>query len=176
MLTAKTQQALNDQLNAEFFSAYSYLAQSAFFEHMNLRGFSHWMRIQYQEELVHATKVFDFINERDGRVLLQPVAVPTTEWDSPLDAFEAALAGERKLSNRIYQLVELAMAERDYATHNFMQWFISEQVEEEALFHDVSRDLKLVGDDNNGLFLMDRDLAKRQLGADQEAADPAGAI
>ena len=171
MLCETVQKALNEQLNAEFFSAYTYLSICAYFEDIDLRGFAHWMRIQYQEELIHADKIFNFINERDGRVLLLPLQAPRSEWDSPLDAFESALKGERQLSQSIYDLVDLAMAERDHATHNFLQWFISEQVEEEALVNDIVRDLKLLGDNSNGLFLMDRDLAGRSAGADDQTAE-----
>ena len=162
MLSEKLQQALNDQLNSEFYAAYTYLSLAAYFEDLDLNGFSHWMKIQYQEELMHAEKVYAFINDRDGRVKLQVVAAPPSEWDSPLAAFKFALQSERALSGRIYSVVDEALAERDHATHTFMQWFVNEQVEEEAIIRDIVSDLERIADSRDGLFLMDRDLAGRK--------------
>ncbi len=162
MLDEKIQAALNEQLNAEFFSAYQYLAISAYFENKGLRGFAHWMRMQYEEELVHASKIFDYINNRDGRVVLKAIGEPVPEVDSPVAAFEFALEGERNLSEKIYNLVDLSLAVRDHGTHSFLQWFVNEQVEEETLVRDIVQNLSLVIESRDGLFLMDRDLAQRQ--------------
>ena len=162
MLSEKIQQALNDQLNSEFFSAYTYLSLAAYFEDLELNGFAHWMEIQYHEELMHAEKIYAFVNDRDGRVRLQALAPPQIEWDSPLDAFKFALESERALSDRIYQVVDSALAERDHATHTFMQWFVNEQVEEEAIVRQIVSDMELIIESRDGIFLMDRDLAGRK--------------
>jgi ferritin len=162
MLSPKIQDALNAQINAEYLSALTYLSLTAYFEDTDFKGFSHWMRIQYKEELTHAEKLFDFINERDGRVHLTQLEAPRLEWESPLAGFQSALDNERSLSAKINDIVSLALDEKDFATHSFMQWFINEQVEEESLVNDIVQDLRRIGDNSNGLFLMDRDLAQRQ--------------
>lgn len=169
MISDKMQEAFNGQVSAEYSSAFHYLALSAHFEATDFRGFAHWMRIQYQEELVHAEKIYDFINERDGRVQLGPIEAPRAEWGTPLQAFEAALANEQQLSGRINELVALALEEKDFASHNFLQWFVQEQVEEEMIVRDIVQDLRRIGDNNNGLFLLDRDLAGRKPQAGEEA-------
>jgi len=173
MLDKEIQSALNQQINVEFNSAYSYLSVAAYFEAINLRGFAHWMRIHYLEERTHANKVYDFIVDRDGRVDLLAIDAPQKEWASPLAAFEWALAAERSNSESIYKLVELAAEKHDHATHTFLQWFISEQVEEEAIVNDMLQRMKLVGDSNAALFLMDQELSQRpQPGAGE--MDPQG--
>ena len=162
MLSERMQETLNQQINIEFSAAYGYLALTAYFEDLDLKGFAHWMRVQHEEELVHAHKVFDFVNDRDGRVTLTAVDTPRASWDSPVDAVAGALEMERANSQQIYKVVETAMDERDHATHAFMQWFVNEQVEEEAQAGSILQQLRLVGDSNNGLFLMDRELGQRQ--------------
>ncbi|HLV37046.1 MAG TPA: ferritin [Spirillospora sp.] len=162
MLTAKTQQALNDQLNAELQAYYTYLSMSAYFEDQNLKGFAAWMRNHSNEEMMHAMKIYDFINERRGRVQLQTIPQPRIEWESALEAFEDALKHEQHVTHLINQLVELSMQENDYATHSFLQWFVDEQVEEEAVVDDVIQDLRRVGDYGPGLFLLDRELGGGQ--------------
>ena len=164
MLSERMLETLNKQINYEFFAAYSYLALTAYFEDTDLKGFAHWMRLQHEEELVHAYKVFDFVNDRGGRVTLAALDTPQASWDSPLEALAFALEMERQNSQHIYAVVDIAMEERDHATHAFMQWFVNEQVEEEALASDMLQQLRLVGDNNNGLFLMDRELGQRQPG------------
>ena len=161
MLSYKVQEELNKQLNAELYSSYLYLSMSAYFQSLNLSGFANWMRVQAQEELVHAIKFYDFVNERDGRVTLKPVDGPPSEWASPLAAFEHVYEHEQKVTGLINDLVNLAISERDHATNNFLQWFVSEQVEEEASANDVVQRLKLLGDDKSGLFMLDRELAQR---------------
>jgi ferritin len=155
------QEALNGQLNAELYSSYLYLSMSAHFQSLNLAGFANWMRVQAQEEMVHAMKFYDFINGRGGRVTLAAVEGPPTEWESPLAAFEAALRHEQKVTGLINALVSLAAGEQDYATNIFLQWFVTEQVEEEALAGDVVQELKLVGPEGSGLLPIDRELATR---------------
>jgi len=161
MLDEKIQIALNQQLNAELYSSYLYLSMSAYFQSVNLSGFANWMRIQAQEELVHAMKFYDFINERGSRVMLQPVEGPPAEWSSPLDAFENAYRHEQKVTGLINDLVNLAVKERDHATNIFLQWFVTEQVEEEASADEVVQKLKLMGDAKGGLFMLDREMGQR---------------
>ena len=163
MLSEKVQEELNKQLNAELYSSYLYLSMSAYFQSVNLSGFANWMRVQAQEELAHALKFYDYVNERGGRVVLRPVEAPLSEWDSPLAVFEHVYRHEQKVTGLINKLIDLAVKARDHATNNFLQWFISEQVEEEASADEVVQKLKLVGDDASGLFMIDRELAQRVL-------------
>lgn len=168
MINSKIAAALNDQLNLEYYSAYSYLAMSAYFLTQNLNGFAHWMRVQAKEELGHGMKIYDFLDDRDAEIRFQALDAPKQNWDSPLDVFEDSLAHEQKVSQSIYNIADLALSERDHATHTFLQWFIAEQVEEEAAVKELIDTLKLVGTEGNGLFLLDRDLAQRDL-ADDDA-------
>jgi ferritin len=161
VIDAKMQDALNGQINAELYSANLYLSMSAFYEAQDLRGFANWMRVQFQEELSHATKIYDYVNDRDGRVTLQAVKGPPSDWDSPQAPFEAAYQHEQKVSGMFDKLADLAIQLRDHATHNFLEWFVAEQVEEEAAVKEIIQKLKLVGDSGEGLFLIDRELAQR---------------
>jgi ferritin len=161
MLNEKIQAALNKQLNAELYSSYLYLSMSAYFQSINLPGFATWMRVQAQEELVHAMKFYDFVHERGGRVTLQPVEAPPTEWSSALDVFENTYKHEQKVTGLINDLVNLAVGERDHATNIFLQWFVTEQVEEEASADEVLQRLKLIGDASGGLFMLDREMGQR---------------
>ncbi|MBW1998903.1 MAG: ferritin [Deltaproteobacteria bacterium] len=161
MLSKTMEKALNDQVNAEMYSAYLYLAMEAYFQSVGLNGFATWMRVQTQEELVHAMKIYDFINERGGRVTLRAIEAPPTEWDSPLGVFQAAYEHEQKVTGLINDLVDLSQAEKDHATHNFLQWFVGEQVEEEDSANKVVEKIKLVGEAQGGLFMLDRELGQR---------------
>lgn len=161
MLSDRMTKALNDQINAELYSAYIYLAMAAYFEEQNLPGASSWMRHQAQEEVEHAMKFFRFVNERRGRVVLAAVDRPQVEWESPLAAFEEAFRHEQYVSGRIHSLVELAQAEKDYATASFLTWFVDEQVEEEAAADGIVQKLRLVGEAKHGLFMIDRELGER---------------
>ncbi len=161
MLTERMEEALNQQVNAEMYSSYLYLSMSAYFESINLKGFANWMKVQAQEELLHAMKIYDFINERGGRVKLTAIDAPPTEWDSPLAAFEAVYEHECKVSGLINDLVNLALEEKDHASHIFLQWFVTEQVEEEASADEIVQKLKLMGDARGGLFMLDRELGQR---------------
>lgn len=162
MLSDKMQAAMNKQINAELHSAYIYLSMSAYFEDKNLPGFANWMRMQWGEELIHAQKFFDFINERRGRVLLEAIDAVPTEWDSALAVFENAFEHECKISAMINDLVDLALAEKDHAANSFLQWFVDEQVEEEASADAIVQQLKLIGDSGYGLYMLDQELAARQ--------------
>ncbi len=155
------QEVLNEQINEELYSAYLYLSMSAYFLSINLNGFANWMRVQAQEELMHAMKFYDFINERGGRIRLLAAKEPPMEWESPLAAFEDACRHEQYISGRIDALVNLAAEEKDHATGIFLQWFVTEQVEEEASADEVVQKLKLMGDHRGGLFMMDRELGQR---------------
>jgi ferritin len=161
MIGKKMEKALNEQVNAETYSAYLYLSMESWFKSQNLNGFANWMRVQTQEEMVHALKIYRFIIERGGRVLLKAIQGPPTEWDSPLAAFEAVREHEQKVTGLINKLVDLAISEKDHATNNFLQWFVSEQVEEEASADELVRQLKLMENAPGGMFMLDRELGKR---------------
>ena len=168
MISEKMQEALNGQLNAELYSSYLYLSMAAYFQGLNMGGCANWMRVQAQEEDMHAMKFYNFINERGGRVLLKPIDGPPTEWDSALAAFEAVLEHEQKVTGLINELVELALAEHDHATNIFLQWFVTEQVEEEDSANDVIQQIKMVGEAKGGLFMLDRELGQRTFTAPAE--------
>ncbi len=161
MLNEKIEAALNDQVNAEFYSAYLYLAMNAYFESKSLGGFANWMDIQTQEEVVHATKLYRFINERGGRPVLKAIDEPQLEWDSPLAVFEAAYAHEQLITGRINDLVSLAMELKDHATSSFLQWFVDEQVEEEDSANQIVEKIKLMAGAPGTLYLLDQELGQR---------------
>jgi ferritin len=161
MISKKMEKALNEQVNAELFSAYLYLSMEAYFKSLNLDGFANWMRVQTQEEMVHAMKIYEFINERNGRITLKAIDGPETNWDSPLAVFNAVYEHEQKITGLINNLVNLAIEEKDHATNTFLQWFVNEQVEEEASADQVLQQLKLMEKAPGGLFLLDRELAQR---------------
>ncbi len=160
-MNEKVQKAINDQINAELYSAYLYLAMSAYFHSTNLSGFANWVRVQALEEETHAGRFFDYVNERGGRVILGEIEKPPVEWKSPLDAFEAIYAHEQKVTGLINDLVDLALKEKDHATYNMLQWFVSEQVEEESSADEIVQKLKLIGSEGSGLFMIDQELAQR---------------
>jgi len=153
--------ALNHQINEELFSSYLYLAMAAQFDDMALGGFANWMRVQAQEEIFHAMKFFNYIAERGGRVELKAIEKPQKEWASVTEMFQAAYDHECHISECINKLVDLAIKERDYATQNMLQWFVEEQVEEEASADEILQKLKLVGESQGGMFMMDRELGAR---------------
>ncbi|HHF58812.1 MAG TPA: ferritin [Thermoplasmatales archaeon] len=161
MLSERMMKALNKQLNAELYSAYLYLSMAAYFESKNLKGFANWMRVQAQEELTHAMKFFDYINERRGRVYLEAIEKPPIEWKSPLDVFEATYEHEVKVTSMINDLVNMAMEEKDHATYNMLQWFVAEQVEEEASADEVRQQLRMIKEDGRGIMMLDRELKQR---------------
>jgi len=160
MISEQMQQAFNDQINAELYSAYLYASMSAYYQSVNLPGFASWMRIQVQEEMLHATFMFDFVLARGGRLTLQPIAGPLAEWPNPRQPFVDAYTHETLVTQRIDNLVNLAVAERDHASTAFLQWFITEQVEEEANADKVVKQMQFAGE-GSGLFMIDRDLATR---------------
>ena len=161
MLSKTIQDALNQQIKHEFYSSYLYLSMSAYFEASNLPGFARWMRIQSQEEHEHAMKFFDFVNDRGGSVELQALDQPPGEFQSPLDVFQQALEHERKVTGLINRLYELAVKEGDYATQVRMQWFVTEQVEEEKNAGQIVEQLKMTGGQPAALLLLDNVLGGR---------------
>ncbi|MEW6532910.1 MAG: ferritin [Thermodesulfobacteriota bacterium] len=161
MISDKIQEAFNKQLNAELYSSYLYLSMAAYFQSVNLLGFANWMRCQAQEELLHAMKFYTFILDRGGKVTLTAVEAPPVKWNSPLQPFEDAYAHEQKVTRLINGLVDLALQERDHAANAFLQWFVTEQVEEEASADGVVQQLKLAGDQGGGLFMIDKELGLR---------------
>ncbi len=161
MIGKNMQEALNKQLNAELYSAYLYLSMSANFESANLPGFATWMRAQAQEEVGHAMRIYNFVVERLGKVVLTGVEGPPAQWDSPLAAFEDAFKHEQEVTGMIDELVALAEAEKDNASATFLQWFVTEQVEEESSVDEVVQKLKLAGDAPSALLVLDGLLGQR---------------
>jgi ferritin len=148
-------------MNFEMYSANIYMSMAAWFDSKNLTGFANWMKIQYAEETAHFTKFYNFIDERGGRVVLGAMDAPQLDWNSPLAAFENALEHERIVTSRINDLVAQAADAKDHATVNFLQWFVGEQVEEEASADGVVQQLKLMEGAPGGLFMLDREMAQR---------------
>ncbi len=161
MLSETMGNAINTQINKELFSSYLYMAMSMYFEAEDLSGAASWMRTQVLEELTHAEKFMNFVNERGGRVTLEALERPASSWESPLAAFAAALEHERFISSSINDLVGMARNANDYMTDNFLQWFVGEQVEEEASVSEVIRMFKLAGSSGGGLLMIDRELGSR---------------
>jgi len=170
MLDQKVENAINDQINAELYSAYLYYSMAAYFESLSLKGFAHWMRVQALEEMSHVQKFFSYINDRGGRVVLQPIEAPLSEWASPLAIFEATYAHEVQVTGLINRLMDLALAESDHASCHFLQWFVGEQVEEEASADEIVQKLKLVNKTEGGLFLLDQEMDKRTFTAPPDLA------
>ena len=161
MLNEKIQDTINGQVNAELYSAYLYYSMAAYFESISLKGFSHWMRVQALEEMTHVQKLFSYVHDRGGKVLMKPIEAPPTEWTSPLAAFEATYTHEVKVTALINELMDLALAESDHASCNFLQWFVAEQVEEESSVDEIVQKLVLVDKTEGGLFLLDQEMDKR---------------
>ena len=161
MISERLQDAINKHVAYEVYSGYLYLAMSAWFERNDLPGFAHWTRLQAQEELVNAYKFFGYINDRQGTVVLHAIDAPPGNWDSPLALFQDIYSHECKVTKRINVLVDLAMEERDHAAIAFLQWFVSEQVEEEATASTMVGKLKIVEGDGRGLLMLDSESAQR---------------
>ncbi|MBJ2194943.1 MAG: ferritin [Muribaculaceae bacterium] len=161
MLNKNVEQAINAQINAEFWSAYLYLSMSMHFANKGYNGIANWFQIQFKEEQDHATIFMNYINSRDGKVLLAPIEGVDTEWASPIDAFKATLAHEQKVTALINNIYAIAVEEKDYATQNTLQWFISEQVEEEETARGFIDALEKIGDNGYGLYMFDKELAAR---------------
>ena len=169
-LSENMHKALNQHLNHELASSYIYLSMAACLNEMNFPGASHWMHVQAQEELGHAMRFYDFINDRDCKVTLLALEAPPSSWKSLLATFEAALEHEKLMSQRINELVDLSLQEKDHASNSMLQWLVTEQIEEEATFAELVHKLRLVGDNGSGLFMIDQELGKR---SSTTAAQPA---
>ncbi|MGQ9609886.1 MAG: ferritin [bacterium] len=162
MISKKIQDAFNEQIQAEMFSSYLYLSMAAYFHSINMDGMAKWMHVQVREENGHAMKFFQHIIDRSGKVELMQIDKPKTEWSSPLEAFSEAYKHEKYITGRINNLVNLAKEESDNAASIFLQWFVTEQVEEEANTSKITEKLKKIGDSTNGLFMLDSQLGKRE--------------
>jgi len=161
MIDKKITEAFNKQLNAELYSSYLYLSMAACFESKNLSGFATWLKMQAEEERTHAMMFFEHINQRGGKVELTAIDQPPAEWNTALKAFEDVLAHEKKVTAMINDLMDMAKSNNDHASQTFLNWFVSEQVEEEDNADDILQKLSMVGDSANGLMMLDQALAKR---------------
>lgn len=161
MMNEKLEKAFNDQINAELYSEYFYLSMTAYFERMNLQGFKNWMNVQVQEEHAHAMGMFDYVHERGGKVILQAIEAPKSDWSSPLEVFEDVLKHEQLVTTKINALTDVADEVKDRAAVSFLDWYIKEQVEEEANVGNVLKTLKLICNDTNCLYMLDKELAAR---------------
>lgn len=161
MIGKKMLDAINAQINAEFFSAYLYMSMGSYFSSVGMPGAANWMRVQTLEEMSHGEKFCNYVEERGGRVVLTAIEGPETEWASPMAAFEAVLAHEQKVTSLINNLMDVAISEKDHAAAMSLQWFVGEQVEEEASAQAVIDQLKLAGENSGGMLMVDRELGQR---------------
>lgn len=162
MIKPKILNILNKQINEEIYSSYLYLSMSSYFSSLNLDGFAKWMRMQSQEENAHGMKIYDYILQRDGKVVLTKIETPKATWKSPLEVFQETLKHEQHISACIHNIVNLAIQEKDHATTQFFQWFVGEQVEEEANAASILDKVNMVGDNKGGLYMLDREMGQRQ--------------
>lgn len=170
MLKEKMLNALNEQINAEQYSAFLYLSMSAYLNDKGLPGFANWMYVQYQEELSHANKFFNYVIERGGRVELKAIEQMPVGWDGIIDIYEATLEHEQHVTSLINNLMEVAIEEKDHASQSFLRWFVDEQVEEEANVSEILDTLKLINGQGNGIFMLDREMRNRTF-VDETAAE-----
>ncbi len=161
MINPVVEKALNDQINAELYSAYLYLSMAAALEDMGLPGFANWTRIQNEEETFHAMKIYDFIIERGGRVKLTSIDTPPSEWKDVVTVFQEILKHEQLVTSLINKLMDTAIEQKDHATNMFLQWFVTEQVEEEANVEEVLQQLDLAQESKGALFMLDKDMGTR---------------
>jgi ferritin len=161
-LEDKMLSALNEQINKEIFSAYLYYSMAAYFDSLNLEGFANWMKVQAKEELTHAQKLYDYIYDKGGVVELDSINKPKKEWESPLEAFKDAYEHELSVTQSIDKLVDLAKELNDHATQNFLQWFVNEQIEEEANTKKIVDTLQMIGESKTALFMFNGQLGSRQ--------------
>lgn len=161
MLKDNIAKALNEQLNKELYSSYLYLSMSAYYDSVNLPGFANWMRVQAQEEYAHAMMFYDYLLNTDSKVILAAIEAPKIDWNDKVEVFEDTLTHEKFVSESINNLIDLAYTSKDFATVSFLNWFVTEQVEEEANASKILERLKMIGDNQGGLFFLDAELAKR---------------
>ena len=171
MIKEKMLNALNEQINAEQYSSLLYLSMSAYFSNKGLPGFANWMYIQFQEEMTHANKFFNYVNERGGKVQLKAIAQMPTEFDGVIDIFEKTQVHEQFVTSLINKLVDIAIEERDHAAQSFLKWFVDEQVEEEANVQEILDTLKLINGQGNGIFMLDREMRQRVFVDSTQAAE-----
>jgi len=155
------EEALNGQINKEMYSAYLYMSMSAHSTNIGLPGFANWFMVQYHEEMEHAMKIYDYVNDQDGKVKLNAIDEPLSIFKDVMDMFQKTLKHEQFITKSINELVDLAIKEKDHATQIFLQWFVTEQIEEEGNDNDIIAKLKLTGDKGNGLFMIDKELGNR---------------
>lgn len=167
MISDKLAELLNDQINFEYYSAYIYFSMSLHFKHEGLNGFANWMTVQTQEEICHGTAMINHLIQRGGKAVMKQIPQPPLSWKSPLAAFEHAYEHECIVTKRINNIAQMAESEKDFALLNFIQWYISEQVEEEANCMETIANLKLIGEAKGGLFMMDKELAARKFAIPQ---------
>ncbi|MFA9392753.1 MAG: ferritin [Prolixibacteraceae bacterium] len=161
MLKEKMEKALNEQINKELYSSYLYLSMSAYAQSMGLQGAASWMKIQAQEELTHANKFFDYVHERNGKVILQPIDAVESEFGSVIELFERVLEHEEYVTSLVNSLVDISIEVSDHATRSMLMWFVDEQVEEEAGVKEIIDGLKMVEGKGQGLFMIDKELGVR---------------
>ena len=161
MLPERINNTFNDQIREELFSSYLYLSMHNYCESIGLKGFANWMKVQAQEELFHAIKLQDYINERGGRVTLLAIEQPKTEWNSIEEVMEETYKHEQHITSCFNRIMDLAIEEKDYASHSIIRWYIDEQVEEESSVEDILNRMKLMENSKHGLFMLDRDLGQR---------------
>jgi len=161
MLTKKVEESLNEQINREMYSAYLYMSMSAHCTNKGLKGFANWFMVQYHEEMLHAMKLYEYVNLQGGRVVLKAMPQPPSVFESPLDMFTKTLEHEQFITKSIYELMDLALAEKDHATQIFLQWYVTEQVEEESNDNEIIAQLTIIKDDAQGVMMLDRELAAR---------------
>ncbi len=164
-MNEKLEKAFNNQINKEFYSEYLYLSMFAYFERMNLQGFKNWMNVQMQEEHAHAMGMFNYLHERGGKVVLQAIDQPQTDWASPVELFEHVLEHEKYVTSLINELMDVAEEVKDRAAISFIDWYLKEQVEEESNVSNVLKTLKLICNDTNCLYMYDKELATRVFNA-----------
>ena len=162
MLKEKMLNALNEQINAEQYSAFLYLSMSAWCSDNGMPGFANWLYVQYQEELSHANKFFNYVNERGEKVLLKAIEQMPTDFDGIIDIVEKTLEHEKLVTSLVNNLVDVAVEVRDHATQSFLHWFVDEQVEEEANVQEILDTLKLINGQGNGIFMLDREMRQRK--------------
>ncbi|MDD3593888.1 MAG: ferritin [Candidatus Gastranaerophilales bacterium] len=161
MLTKRIEDALNQQINKEFYSAYLYLSMSAYCASIGLEGFANWMKVQYEEEVFHTMKIYNYLLDRKGKVILETIEKPDNEWINVIELFENVLKHEQFVTQSINHLMDIAIEEKDHATVSFLKWFVDEQVEEEVAAEAIIDKLKLIKGEGNGIFMIDKDLAAR---------------
>jgi ferritin len=161
MIHKKMAQAINEQINREMYSAYLYMSMSAYSNKVGLKGFANWFMVQYHEEMFHAMKLYEYLQRQGEEIKLEAIKAPPTEFSSQLDLFTQTLTHEQYITSSLNELMDLAISKKDHATKIFLEWYITEQVEEEENDNDIITELKLIGDDPHALLMLDRELAAR---------------